>query len=266
MNDLREEGCIIGIIPARMASSRFPGKPLAKIAGIPMIGHVYFRSKMSKILKEVYIATCDKEIADYADSIGAKAVMTADTHERASDRTAEAMLKIEESENKKVAIAVMIQGDEPMLYPDMIGEAVRPMIEDRTVEVVNLMALLKSNEEHEDPNVVKVVVDLNNYALYFSREPIPSKKKARAAIKNIYKQVPVIPFRRDSLICFNSLSPAPLEIIESVDMLRLLEHGYKVKMAATGSDTYGVDTPADLARVESLMGNDALIRKYAKGI
>src|SRR3989344_5627921 len=100
---------IIGIIPARMSSSRFPGKPLEKILGIPMVGHVYFRSKMSKTLSGVYIATCDKEIADYADSIGAKCIMTKDTHERASDRTAEAMLKIEENTGKKVDIVVMIQ-------------------------------------------------------------------------------------------------------------------------------------------------------------
>src|SRR3989338_8650143 len=108
---------IIGIIPARMGSSRFPGKPLAKILGMPMVGHVYFRSKMSKILNDVYIATCDKEIGDYADSIGAKWAMTKDTHERASDRCAEAMLKIENETGEKVDIAVMIQGDEPMIFP-----------------------------------------------------------------------------------------------------------------------------------------------------
>ncbi len=166
----------IGIIPARMASSRFPGKPLARIAGIPMIGHVYFRSKMSKALDEVYIATCDQEVVAYAGSIGAKAVMTKDTHERASDRTAEAMLKVEK-EQGKVDIVVMIQGDEPMIYPEMIDEAVRPLAADRSILVSNLMAPM-TREEQEDPNEVKVTFDRAGFALYFSREPIPSWKKA----------------------------------------------------------------------------------------
>ena len=168
---------IIGIIPARMASSRFPGKPLAKIRGIPIVGHVYFRSKLCKTLDEVYVATCDNEIVDYIESVGGKAIMTSDTHERASDRTAEAMLRIEKETGRKIDIVVMIQGDEPMLYPEMVDMAIKPMLEDSTMQVVNLMSPLKSREEHEDVNEVKVVVDLKGFALYFSREPIPSWKK-----------------------------------------------------------------------------------------
>ena len=168
---------IIGIVPARMASSRFPGKPLAKIRGIPMIGHVYHRSKMSDILSEVYIATCDEEIVDYANSIGAPVVMTSASHERASDRAAEAMQKIEMDTGKKTDIVVMIQGDEPMIFPSMIDDAIRPMQNDPEICVVNLMSRLDTQEEHEDPNEVKVVVDQQDFALYFSREPIPSRKK-----------------------------------------------------------------------------------------
>ncbi|MCG8572853.1 MAG: 3-deoxy-manno-octulosonate cytidylyltransferase, partial [Spirochaetes bacterium] len=168
---------IIGIIPARMASSRFPGKPMKKIINIPMIGHVYFRSKMSTILKEVYVATCDQEIYDYINSIGGKPIMTADIHERASDRAAEALLKIEKETNKKVDIVVMIQGDEPMLTPEMIDNSIKPLLTDSTINIVNLMANIKTQKEHEDPNEVKVVVNKNNFALYFSREPIPSRKK-----------------------------------------------------------------------------------------
>lgn len=252
---------IIGIIPARMASTRFPGKPLAKILGVPMVGHVYFRSKMSKTLDEVYIATCDQEIADYAVSIGAKAIMTKDTHERASDRIAEAMLKIEQETGQKLDIVVMIQGDEPMVQPEMIGLAVKPFLEDSSIGVVNLMAPIKSIEEHNDPNCIKVVVDKENFALYFSREPIPSRKKWKEEIPML-KQVCIIPFTKDFLLKFNELEPTPLEKIESVDMNRVLEHGYKVKMVLENYETYSVDTPEDLAKVEKLMQNDPLITKY----
>ncbi len=252
---------IVGIIPARMGSSRFPGKPLAQIGGMSMIGHVYFRSKMSGSLDEVYVATCDREISDYIESIGGKAVMTADTHERASDRTAEAMIKIEKLTGRKVDIVVMIQGDEPMLNPEMIGESLKPMIEDEAIQVVNLMSSLKSKEEHNDLNEVKVVVDLNNYALYFSREPIPHWKKSDTDIP-MYKQVCIIPFRRDFLIEFNELKQAPLEVIESVDMLRVLEYGYKVKMVYSEFETYSVDTMEDLRRVEEMIDRDPLIKKY----
>ena len=184
---------IVGIIPARLASSRFPNKPLAKILGIPMIGHVYLRCRMCKALSEVYVATCDKEVVEYIESIGGKAIMTADTHERASDRTAEALLKIEKETGKRVDIVVMIQGDEPMVTPEMITNAVKPLIDDNSIKVSNLMANLKTKEEHEDANEVKIVVDKNNYALYFSREPIPSRKKG---VENVpmLKQVCIIPF------------------------------------------------------------------------
>ena len=252
---------IIGIIPARMASSRFPGKPLAKIWGIPMIGHVYHRSKMSDILSDVYIATCDNEIVNYADSIGAPAVMTSASHERASDRAAEAMQKIETETGKKTDIVVMIQGDEPMICPSMIDDAIRPMQNDPEIRVVNLMSQLDTQEEHEDPNEVKVVVDQKDFALYFSREPIPSRKKGALQVPML-KQVCIIPFKRDFLLQFNNLIPTPLEIIESVDMLRVLEHGYKVKMVMSDHRTYSVDTPEDLEYVNKCMENDALIGQY----
>ena len=253
---------IVGIIPARMASSRFPGKPMAKICGIPMIGHVYFRSKLCRLLSGVYVATCDDEIAEYIRSIGGQAIMTAATHERASDRAAEAMRKIEEKSKTKLDIVVMIQGDEPMILPTMIEKAVAPMVSDSSLLVTNLMASLKSREEQNDPNEVKVVTDLNGFALYFSREPIPSWKKGGRDVQ-MRKQVCVIPFRRDFLIKFNALPQAPLEIVESVDMLRVLEHGYKVKMIYSEDETYSVDTPEDLARVERIMTEDELARTYS---
>lgn len=257
---------IIGIIPARLASSRFPGKPLARLCGIPMLGHTYFRSKMSKVLKEVYVATCDEKISQYIKSLGGKVVMTANTHKRASDRTAEAMLKIEKERKQKIDIVVMIQGDEPLIYPEMITGALKPMLEDNSIEVVNLMSALKSKQEQNDSNLIKVVVDINNYALYFSREPIPSVKKIEKKIKNMYKQVPIIPFKRDFLIKFNRLNPTPLEAIESIDMLRILEHGYKVKMVLTKFKTQSVDTSLDLKKAERLMRENRLFLKYFKTI
>lgn len=254
---------IIGIIPARMASSRLPGKPLARISGIPMIGHVYFRCKMNRTMQEVYIATCDEEIRRYAESIGAKCIMTSDTHERATDRTAEAMLKVEGQTGQKTDIVVMIQGDEPMVYPDMIDMAIAPLEKEADLQVTNLMAEMDNIEEFEDPNEVKVVVDMVNNALYFSREPVPSRKKGVTQVP-MRKQVCIIPFRRDYLLEFNALPQTPLEKIESVDMMRILENGGKVRMVHIQHKTWSVDTPADLAHVNNKMESDPLLPLYAR--
>ncbi len=254
---------IIGLIPARLASTRFPGKPLAPIHGVPMVGHVYFRTRMCAQLDEVHVATCDPEIFDYVVSVGGKAVMTADTHERCSDRTAEAMLKIETAMGHKVDIVVMVQGDEPMVTPEMIESAVAPMLADPAIQVVNLMARLGTVAEFEDPNEVKVVVGLDGNAIYFSREPIPSRKKGVSQVPML-KQVCIIPFRRDYLLKFNALPPTPLEQIESVDMLRVIEHGDRVRMVMTDSETVSVDTPEDLERVKRLMEGDKLMAEYAR--
>ncbi len=252
---------IISIVPARMGSSRFPGKPMADILGMPMIGHVYKRVKMSKLLNEVYVATCDQEIYDYIESIGGKAVMTSDCHERCSDRCAEAMLKIEKNENIKVDIMVMVQGDEPLTFPQMIDEAVTPMLENKELFITNLVADLETITDFNDPNEVKVVMDKNNHALYFSREPIPSRKKGLSIVP-MKKQVCVIPFTRDFLLEYNEMDPTPLEIIESVDMMRILENGGKVKMIDTVYSTKAVDTQADLDRVIEIIKDDVLKSEY----
>ncbi len=254
---------IIAVIPARMGSSRFPGKPLADIHGVPMVGHVTFRSALCPLLSSSWIATCDEAIMDYARSAGLNAVLTADTHVRCTTRTAEAMLKIEALTGRKADIVVMVQGDEPMITPGMIEAAVRPMLDDPTINVVNLMADLASEEEFEDPNEVKVVTDLAGNALYFSREPVPSRRKGTPRVP-MKKQVCVIPFRRDYLPRFNSLPETPLEIIESVDMMRILEHGEKVRMVPTAERTLSVDTPTDLERVRALMADDPLRAAYTR--
>ena len=251
----------IAVIPARMASSRFPGKPMALIHGMPMIGHCYCRVRLCQALDETYVATCDREIYNYIDSVGGKAIMTADTHERASDRAAEAMLKIEEARGEKTDLLVMVQGDEPMDTPEMISEALAPLLQDEAVQVVNLMGRIDSTAEFEDPNNVKVVVGPDSNAIYFSREPIPSRKKSIEDVPML-KQICVIPFRRDYLLKFNKTPETPLERIESVDMLRVLESGGAVRMVMTDYPSVGVDTPQDLEVVKDLMMNDSLMREY----
>ena len=254
---------IIGIIPARMASSRFPNKPMKEICGIPMIGHVYYRSVMSQTLDKVYVATCDEEIRTYVESIGGTVIMTKDTHERCGDRVAEALIQIEKSTGKEADIVVLIQGDEPLLHPEMIDEAIKPLLQDEKVLISNLTGDIETEEEWRDPNEVKVVIDSQGYAIYFSREPIPSNKKWCGKIP-MKKQIPIIPHRKGFLQKFNELTPTPLEQIESVDMMRLIEHGYKVKMIHTNHQVLGVDTPSDLKRAEKIMRNDLLFKKYAR--
>jgi 3-deoxy-manno-octulosonate cytidylyltransferase (CMP-KDO synthetase) len=249
---------ILAIIPARMGSSRFPGKPMAKLAGVPMIGHVYRRVSMNKNLAMTVVATCDTEIADYVSSIGGRAVMTGSHHERASDRCAEALAVVEKERGKPFDIVVMVQGDEPLVEPDMISEALAPMLGDPEILVTNLLGKIKDADEFEDRNCIKVVCDLKSNALYFSREPIPTRQ--RGEFNPIGKQICVIPFRRNFLLDYTRMQPTPLEVAESVDMMRILEHGLDVRMVPTRHDTQSVDTPADLERVSKVMENDPLFR------
>jgi 3-deoxy-manno-octulosonate cytidylyltransferase (CMP-KDO synthetase) len=158
----------------------------------------------------------------------------------------------------------MVQGDEPMVTPGMIDLALAPLLESEDVQVSNLYARMRSREEFEDPNEVKVVLDTNSDALYFSREPIPSNKKWNGSIP-MYKQVCIIPFRRDFLLEFNKMPETELERIESVDMMRILEHGGKVRMVRCDEQSYSVDTPQDLAHVVELMKDDTLRNSYTPG-
>lgn len=242
---------ILALIPARMGSSRFPGKPMAPILGRPMIGHVFQNVVKSTLLTTTAVATCDREIFDYITSIGGTAVMTSNTYERASDRCAEALLKLEKQNDIIYDIVIMVQGDEPMTNSEMLSQAVEPLISDSSIVVTNLIGNIKSTEEFEDRNCIKVVCDIHGDALYFSREPIPTRFKGTSI--SMGKQVCVIPFRRDYLLEYTSLSPTPLEIAESIDMLRVLEHGRKVRMVHTNHQSFAVDIPSDLKRVEKLM-------------
>lgn len=255
---------IVAIIPARMGSSRYPGKPLAPIKDIPMIGHVYLRTAMAETLSDCWVATCDEEIKEYVESIGGKAVMTADTHERCSDRCAEAMLKIEEQTGETIDMVVMVQGDEPLVTPAMIDTASQALQGDKEngTGVACLMGAIETKENFEDPNEIKVVTDLQDRAIYMSREPIPTTKRDKPEGPWL-KQVCVIPFTRDYLLTFNSLEPTPLEIAESVDLNRCLEHGHNVKMAFTNDLAVSVDTPEDREYAEKMMEQDTLFPSYA---
>jgi len=246
----------IAVIPARMGSSRFPGKPIANILGRPMIEHIFKRVAMSKSLDTTYIATCDEEIREVAEGFGASVIMTADTHERASDRVAEAVTDLDAD------LIVMVQGDEPMTHPDMIDSAVAPFNNDAQLNCVNLVRKIEHEADFRDANTIKVVMDRHDNAIYMSRQPIPTMAKTGFAHTTAYKQVCIIPFRRDTLFQYTNLPPTPLEQLESIDMLRLIEHGMHVKMVHTSFNTQAVDTEADLARVAKLMETDPLLASY----
>ena len=246
----------IAVIPARMGSSRFPGKPLAMILGRTMIEHIYRRVSMSKSLEATYIATCDEEIKQVAQNFGAPVIMTANTHERASDRVAEAIAQIDAD------LIVMVQGDEPMTHPEMIDTAVAPFKDDLQLDCVNLVKRIDNEADFYSTNTIKVIMNQRGDALYMSRQPIPTLNKLGFEHTLAHKQVCIIPFRRATLIDYSRLPPTPLEQFESVDMLRLLEHGYRVKMVKTEFDTQAVDTEDDLIRVTKLMESDLLMTSY----
>lgn len=252
---------ILGVIPARMAATRFPNKPLAKIQGIPMIGHCFFRSKMCNLLDEVIVATCDIEVVEYVESIGGIAIMTSDKHERATERSAEAMLNLEKlNRNSKYDLVVMIQGDEPLIDPGMIEEVIGPLIDGKRA-VSNLMAYLPTQEERLNPNNVKVVSGVNGNALYMSREPLPSNQKYGKDF-DAFRQLGLIAFTRKAILDFIELPPSKYEIIESVDMNRLIENGIPIFMSSTKYLADSVDTPEDLIRVDDKMKNDLLFKNY----
>ena len=227
-----------------------------------MIGHVYNRALRAERLKEVWVATCDRDIYDYVVGIGGNAVMTADTHERATDRTAEALVNIEAIQGREIEAVLMVQGDEPMLVPSELDDLVEAAEAAPDAAAANLMVKIDSQEEFEDLNAVKVVASVDGHALYFSREPIPSKRRYGADVP-MWRQLGLILFRRAALLEYAKLEPTPLEIIESVDMNRFIEHGRGIVLAEAHARTKAVDTPADLAEVERLMSaGDPLAKAY----
>jgi 3-deoxy-manno-octulosonate cytidylyltransferase (CMP-KDO synthetase) len=250
----------IAIIPARLSASRFPGKPMAMIAGMPMIGHCWHRTRMTPGIEETYVATCDQEIFDYIVGLGGKAIMTSTKHNRACDRAGEAMLVAEKDLGHQVDVVIMMQGDEPLIMPDAIASLL-PAFDDPDIQISNLMGVLKTEEAFLNKNNVKVVTNTKGDALYFSREPIPCTWKNIPGLP-MRQQLGIIAFRREALIRFNESPETILEQCESVDMNRVLEYGGRIRMVPTEIQTIGVDTPADLEAAEERMAGDRLHRQY----
>jgi len=241
---------VIGVIPARYGSTRLPGKALRLIGGKPMIQRVYERAQLARGLNSVCVATDDERIAGVVESFGGKAVMTAVEHPSGTDRLAEATRTMDAN------IVVNIQGDQPFLDPMMIDEAVQPLLDDSTLPMATLMHPVHRAEDLQDPAVVKVVVGLAGNALYFSRSLIPYPRNP--APHAVQEHVGLYVYRRDFLQKLATLPPTPLEKIESLEQLRVLEHGFRLRVVETkcrdhAFSGFSVDTEQDLARAEVMV-------------
>jgi 3-deoxy-manno-octulosonate cytidylyltransferase (CMP-KDO synthetase) len=245
----------VGIIPVRYGSTRLPGKPLLKIAGKAIIEHVYERARRASLLRDIIVATDDERIAAVVRRIGGKVVITPTAIQSGSDRVAYAAKTIDAD------IVVNIQGDEPLIEPEMIDETVQTLFDDETVEVGTPVRRITSAEELGNPSVVKVVLDKNNFALYFSRSPIPYRRsignppQGNEALTDTlyYKHIGLYVYRKDFLGGFTQWEPSPLEKAEELEQLRILEHGHRIKCVVTGYDSFSVDTPGDFERLEKMI-------------
>jgi 3-deoxy-manno-octulosonate cytidylyltransferase (CMP-KDO synthetase) len=236
----------IGLIPARYASSRFPGKPLVEIAGKTMIEHVYTRASQARSLSGVWVATDDERIAEAVRSFGGRVVMTRPDHPSGTDRIAEAAASLEAD------VVVNVQGDEPLLDPAVIDAVVAPFTANPDVEMSTLAVPIHEPRDVQDPSVVKVVVGANGHALYFSRLPIPYYRTGRPG--EYLKHIGLYGYRKDFLLRYASLPPTPLERAECLEQLRALEWGHRIYVVRTDHDAVSVDTPEDLERVRALVG------------
>jgi 3-deoxy-manno-octulosonate cytidylyltransferase (CMP-KDO synthetase) len=234
---------IIGIIPARYGSTRFPGKALADIGGKPMIQHVWESSSKSKLINELYIATDDKRIFDAVGRFWGKAVMTSTKHKSGSDRIGEVV------KNIKCDIVVNIQGDEPFINPLNIDKAIKPLMTNKNIQVSTLCTKIKNKEEIDNTNVVKVVLDKNGYALYFSRYAIPFNRDNTKGI-SYYKHIGLYVYRKDYLMKFIKMKPSKLELTEKLEQLRVLESGERIKVVVTNIDSITIDTKEDLKKLK----------------
>jgi 3-deoxy-manno-octulosonate cytidylyltransferase (CMP-KDO synthetase) len=245
---------IVAIIPARYASTRLPGKPLADIGGKPLIQLVCERAAASSRVERVIVATDDRRIAEAVQDFKGEAVMTSDKCHSGSDRIAEALGQVE------CDLVVNIQGDEPMIAVDTIDRAIEAILSDPKCQVSTAGVPIFEREEYESPHAVKVVVDVRGYALYFSRSPIPSRARtgpqpARPGDRSSWglKHLGLYVYRRQALLDFVSWAPSPLEDTEKLEQLRFLENGYRVRVVLTPHDSVGVDTSEDLERVRALL-------------
>ena len=254
---------IYGIIPARMAASRFPGKPLKKICNIPMVEHVYRRASFFNNWEKLILATCDKKIIEFAKKKKIPAILTSSKHKRCLDRVCEAITKIEKNEKiKDTDIVICVQGDEPMLYPDMIRNSLKPFSKSKKVNCTVLAMDIVNKDQFLDPNVVKIVHDINDEVLYTSRAPVPYCKNFSKKIKakRIYG---IFAFKWKFLKEFTKTKESFLEKIESCDSNRICDNGRTQFIARQKFiNSYAVDTPEDLIRVSKYMKKDKLFGKY----
>jgi 3-deoxy-manno-octulosonate cytidylyltransferase (CMP-KDO synthetase) len=221
---------------------------LARLAGKPMIEHVYRRAADARGVSGVIVATDDTRIADAVRAFGGQAMMTRASHATGTDRLAEVAVQLD------CDIVINVQGDEPLVAPAMIEQAIAPFASDQALQMTSLRFPIRSAEDLQDPNVVKVVVDCDDFALYFSRAPIPWVRDARGpAAMDAWRHIGLYGYRRTFLPQFAAMAPTALERLERLEQLRALEHGIKIKVLPTSFEAIGVDTPADLARVEALM-------------
>jgi len=244
----------IGIIPARYASTRFPGKPLAEIDGAPMIEHVYRRA--SQALEKVFVATDDKRIFNTVKAFKGQAVMTSPLHRSGTDRCAEALNIIRKEYNLDPGIVINIQGDEPFIKPGQINR-IAESFDDRQVEIASLVMKISDWKSLNDPNHVKVVLSKDNYALYFSRTAIPyvrgSEKEKWLSYHTFYKHLGLYAYRADVLGLISKLKPSKLEKAEALEQNRWIENGLRIKCALTDQESIGIDSPEDLKRAIELM-------------
>ena len=242
---------VVAVIPARYASSRFPGKPLADLDGRPMIEHVYRRAESSPAVSHVIVATDDRRIADAVARFGGEARLTRADHPSGTDRVAEVAATLD------CDIVVNVQGDEPLIDPGAISEAVAPLALDPSLQITTLFHRIDNPADLHNPNIVKLVLDRAGYALYFSRAPIPYARDPRGGWPPLYRHIGLYAYRRKALLVLAALEPTPLERTEALEQLRALEHGIRIKAVETAYDSLGVDTPEDLEQVRRLLAAPA---------
>lgn len=247
---------IIAMIPARMESTRFPGKPIIDICGKSMIEHVWQRARLNKSVKETYVATCNEEIKTVAEGFGAKVIMTSNSHQRCTERIAEACSKLI-IEKMDFDVVLTLQGDEPLLHPKALDLLIQPFERDKDVLSVNLIEKLEIEQDINDYNNVKAVIDQNNFVLYFSRFPIPY-----GLDQEHFKQLGVYGLTKETVLRYIDMEETPLEISESVDMLRFIENGIPIKTVLSPFKTMGVDVPDHHKTVSQIMKEDDIFDMY----
>jgi 3-deoxy-manno-octulosonate cytidylyltransferase (CMP-KDO synthetase) len=238
---------IVAIIPARFASTRLPGKPLAEIHGKTMIQRVWERARAAKLPQRVLVATDDDRIVAAVRSFGGEAVLTSAAHATGTDRLAEAVQATDAD------VVVNVQGDEPLVDPGAIKELVTPFASDSGLQMTTLFRRIRDQAELSNPNIVKVVLDRGGFAMYFSRAPIPYVRDPRGGWPPLYRHIGLYAYRRSALLVLASLEPTPLERAEALEQLRALEHGIRIKAVETSYESFEVNTPEDLEQVRRLL-------------